>query len=220
MLLCRLKHRESGCLRAEEEPSRPTNLQFLRHKDIDLRLKLVDCGGKTHLIAPAFTRTRLTWTPCRATRQFWAFLHLFPFLFDFPAFRIAIAIACFCGRPARTSVRMLEEITFRDEPDLRGIIDSYFTNPSFRSTSPNPATAARQWGKGGRPAAATEVRFSAAQRTRNSSKETLATGGIPAGGNGFALIAPSGFDKVAISLPRPSEPSVELGKPASARTVP
>ncbi len=38
-----------------------------------------------------------------------------------PAFDMAIATACFWGRPAATSVRMLDEIVFLLDPDLRGI---------------------------------------------------------------------------------------------------
>src|SRR5574337_29503 len=39
----------------------------------------------------------------------------------FPAFDIAIAIACFCGFPAAISVLMFSEITFLDFPDFNGI---------------------------------------------------------------------------------------------------
>jgi hypothetical protein len=38
-----------------------------------------------------------------------------------PAFRIAIAIACFCGRPCRISVLMFWLIVFGDDPDFSGI---------------------------------------------------------------------------------------------------
>lgn len=42
--------------------------------------------------------------------------------FFFPALLKAMAIACFCGRPAFTSVRMFWLMTFWEEPGLRGIV--------------------------------------------------------------------------------------------------
>lgn len=43
---------------------------------------------------------------------------------DNPAFDMAIATACRCGRPAAISVLMLDEITFWLLPDLSGISNS------------------------------------------------------------------------------------------------
>jgi hypothetical protein len=41
-----------------------------------------------------------------------------------PAFRKAIATACFCGLPAFFSVLMLELIVLREDPFLSGMADS------------------------------------------------------------------------------------------------
>jgi hypothetical protein len=51
------------------------------------------------------------------------FRHHRPFRFlDCPAFRNAIATACFCGNPSRRSRRMLSLIVFLDRPFLSGIV--------------------------------------------------------------------------------------------------
>jgi len=50
--------------------------------------------------------------------------HRFFFLL-LPALLSAIAMACFCGLPAAISVFMLAEITFFEEPFLRGIEITY-----------------------------------------------------------------------------------------------
>jgi hypothetical protein len=57
----------------------------------------------------------------------WKAYFAFFFLNMRPAFRIAIAIACLCGRPACISVLMFSETTLSLDPDFSGMISPAVT---------------------------------------------------------------------------------------------
>ena len=66
------------------------------------------------------------------------FFDLRPFLvlYAFPAFRSAIAIACFCGFPSCISVLMFSEMTLRDDPDRSGMASPIYRKKGARDRVP------------------------------------------------------------------------------------